>query len=141
MPVMLLGAFLLVFARAAFGAPEDGQPSIQDLKFNVPKVRQGDTIQYSFVYKNFIGGLAAVKDVEMWIHWQRPGDRPVRSRFVPNREELAKHTAESGSFDSRPLKWRAPEAAPVWGVDVEYTLKFTLKDGRGVEANAMIRFE
>lgn len=135
--VLVIGAAILASTLTA----QENPPAIENFRFSAPTVRQGDTIRYSFSYQNFPGGLAAVKEVDMWVWWQRPGDRPIRSRFVPNGEELAKHTAESGTFESRMLRWRAPEQAPYGGVDVQYILKFTLPNGKEVTRTTMMRFE
>jgi hypothetical protein len=119
---------------------QDGKPAIRDFKFDPVKARYDDALQYTFAYQNFPGGLATIRDAEMWVWWQRPGDRPVRSRFVPDQEELAKHPTESGVFVSRKLRWRPPERAPYGGVEVQYILKFTLANGQEVTATATFNF-
>lgn len=77
-------SILCVFGGlVSVGAAQESQPDIESFRFGPARVRHGDDLQYTFAYKNFPGGLAAVKDVEMWVYWQRPGDRAVRSRLCP----------------------------------------------------------
>jgi len=133
-------ALVIAFTSAPVAA-QDAQPVIQDFKFIPQTVRYGDTLRYTFAYKNLPGGLAAVKDVEMWVLWLTPNSSYVRSRYVPISEELAKYTAESGTFESRDLTWRPPQKEPPGGsVDVEYTLQFRLQEGRKVKAKTTLAF-
>lgn len=136
-------ALLLLLAAASAGETQESQPAIEGFAFTPTKVKYGDTLQYKFSYKNLPGGgLATVRDAEMWVDWQRPTDRPVRSRYVPSQEELAQHIAESGVFESRVLTWRPPERnAPYGGIDVKYTLRLKLPNGKWLAAAATFRFE
>ena len=139
--VLVLAGLLLV-PPGAMSQPSE-LPILTDFKFIPAKIRSGDTVQYEFTYANIPGGLSsAVRDVEMWVDWQRASDRPVfSSRFVPSPADLAQHAADTGTFQSRPLSWRPPERVPAGGVEVKYTLVIKLRDGKKIERHAILRAE
>ena len=145
MHVFGLILMLFVLVTPANVSAEDvalnNKPRIYDFRFIPDTVRYGDQLRYIFTYYNFPGGLATVKDIEMWVWWQRPNERQMRSRFVPSSDELGKYTTESGTFESRLLKWRPPEyQAPSGKIDVMYTLRLKLMTGEIVSTTAKIRF-
>lgn len=151
--VLLVLAFVLAFAADPGMAPAQQQasstdvaalrPSVDGFRFVPDAIRAGGEVQFTFAYANFPGGLAAIRDVEMWVDWQRPQDRAVRSRLVPTTEELAAHPEASGEFKSRSFAWRPPEQVPSGGVEVKYTIVLRLRDAAGkklkIERDAILR--
>ena len=119
---------------------QQARPAVENFRFTPPTFCYGDTLRYAFSYRNFPGGLAAVKEAQVVADWQRAGDQPtVMWRLAPRPEELARHTAASGSFVSGVRYWRQ-EGAPGGGVDVRFSLKLKLGDGREITGTASGRY-
>lgn len=122
------------------GGAQDGRSAVEHFRFLPATFCYADHVRYEFAYRNFPGGLAAVKDVEVMADWQRAGDQATLMwRLAPRREELARHTSASGTFVSGLRYWRQ-EGAPRGGVDVQFRLTLTLADGRHVTGTAMGRY-
>ena len=131
---------LAVIGLAAPAAGLEGQPAVENFRFTPATFCYADRIRYAFSYRNFPGGLAAVKDALVMADWQRPGQAATRMwRLAPRREELARHAAPSGTFVSGVRYWRQ-EGAPQGGVAVQFRLTLTLADGREMMGIATGRY-
>jgi dienelactone hydrolase len=128
-----------VLSIGVFLAPPPGQaqPTIEHFQFNPPRLCFRDTFRWEFSYRRVPGGLAAVKEFELSGRWERPGERSVRSVFTPTRDELQRHTADDGRFESYLLHWGPPRKPPG---EIRYTVRVVLADGRGVTTATSVRY-
>jgi hypothetical protein len=78
-----------------------------------------------------------VRDFEMWGLWEGPGEQPIRSVLTPTRDDLQRHTADQGRFESRLLHWGPPRKAPG---EIRYTLRVVLADGQAVTSATSVRY-
>jgi dienelactone hydrolase len=124
---------------AVFFAPLTGeaQPALEQLRFDPPRLCLRDTFRWGFSYRGLPGGLAAVKDFELWGRWQGPGEQSIRSVLTPTRDDLQGHAADQGRFQSRLLHWGPPRKPPG---EIRYTLRAVLADGREVTSVASVRY-
>ena len=84
------------------GAPAAvAQPSLENFRFDPPRVCARGTFRWEVSYRGLPGGLAAAKEVSMEGRWDGPGERSGRSRLTPARDDLQLYTAEQGRFESR----------------------------------------
>jgi hypothetical protein len=78
-----------------------------------------------------------VKDFEMWGLWEGPGEPSIRSVLTPTSDELQRHVADQGRFESRLLHWGPPRKPPG---EIRYTLRVVLADGRAVTSATSVRY-
>jgi hypothetical protein len=95
------------------------QPALEQFRFDPPRLCLRDIFRVGFSYREFPGGLAAVKDLAMEGRWDGSGERPFRSVVTPTRDDLQPNTADAGRFESRLLHWGPPEEAA--GRDPKHT--------------------
>ncbi len=128
-----------VLSIGVFLAPPSGeaQPTIEHFQFNPPRLCFRDTFWWGFSYRWLPGGLAAVKDFELSGRWEGPGEGSVRSVFTPTRDELQRHAADEGRFESYLLHWSPPRKPPG---EIRYTLRAVLVDGREVTTATSVRY-
>src|SRR5512132_515106 len=90
-------------ALALLAAPPSAQAqsALEQFRFDPPGLCLRDTFRWGVSYRGFPGGLAAVKDFEMWGLWEGPGEPPIRSVLTPTRDDLQRHVAYQGRFESR----------------------------------------
>jgi dienelactone hydrolase len=130
--------------------PGEAQPVLEQFRFDPSQLCLRDTFQWGFSNRGLPGGLAAVKDLEMWALWdgrpatqqarRSPGEQPVRSVLAPTRDELQRYTGDQGRFESRRQPWRPPRKAPAGGIDIRYTLRLVLADGQEVTSATSVRY-
>ena len=72
--------------------------------------------------------------------WDGPGEKPFRSLLTPTRDDLQRHTAEQGRFESRLTHAGPPRKMPAGGTEIRYTLRLVLADGREVTSATSVRF-
>ena len=132
-------AVLGILIAGVLAAPLAGQaqPVLEQLRFDPPQLCLRDTFRWSFAYRDFPGGLAAVKQLEVSGRWEGPGEPSIRSAVTPTREELQRYTADQGRFESQIWHWsplgRKPGA-------IHYTLRAVLADGREVTSAVSVRY-
>jgi dienelactone hydrolase len=121
------------------GAPLAGesQPALEQFRFDPSGLCLRDTFRWGVSYRGLPGGLAAVKDVEMWGLWEGPGEQSIRSVLTPTRNDLQRHAADQGRFESRLLHWGPPRKPPG---EIRYTLRVMLADGREVTTATSVRY-
>ena len=90
----------------------EAQPALEPLRFDPPRLCPRDTFRWGFTYRGFPGGLAAVKSFVLEGLWDGPGERSIRSVLTPTRDDLQRHTADEGRFESRLLHAGPPRKAP-----------------------------
>jgi dienelactone hydrolase len=124
-------ALLISFVCALLVVPLVGeaQPTLEQFRWDPPRLCLRDTFRWGVSYRGFPGGLAAATDVRVEGLWDGPGEQPIRSALTPTREDLQSHTAAEGRFESRLLHWGAPRTSPG---EIRYTLRVVLADGREV---------
>jgi dienelactone hydrolase len=93
-----------------------------------------------FSYRGLPGGLAAVANVELLGLWDGPGERPIRSVGTPTRDDLQRHTADHGRFESRLQHWGPPRKPSAGGSEIRYTLRIVLADGQAVTSATSVRY-
>ena len=114
-----------------------GQPTLEQFRFDPPRLCLRDIFRWGVSYQGLPGGLAAVKDFEMWGLWEGPGEPSIRSVLTPTSDELQRHVADQGRFESRPLHWGPPRKPPG---EIRYTLRVVLADGRAVTSATSVRY-
>jgi dienelactone hydrolase len=132
--VLVLGLTLVILAAPLAG---EAQPAVEQFRFEPPRLCLRDTFRWGFSYRGLSGGLAAVRDFEMWGLWEGPGEQPIRSVLTPTRDDLQRHTADQGRFESRLLHWGPPRKAPG---EIRYTLRVVLADGQAVTSATSVRY-
>ena len=122
-----------------WAAPITGgaQPALEQFRFDPPRLCARDTFQWGVSYRGLPGGLAAVKEFVMEGLWDGPGERPIRSVLTPARDDLQRHAADQGRFESRLLHWSPPRKPPG---EIRYTLRVVLTDGREVTSATSVRY-
>jgi dienelactone hydrolase len=122
-----------------FVAPIAGeeQPSLEQFRFDPPRLCFRDTFRWGFSYRGLPGGLAAVKEFELSGRWEGPGEQSIRSLLTPTRDDLQRYAADQGRFESRLLHWGAPRKPPG---EIRYTLRAVLADGREVTSVTSVRY-
>jgi dienelactone hydrolase len=113
----------------------EAQPTLEEFRFEPPRLCLRDSFQWGVSYRGFPGGLAAVKDFGVWGVFQ---GRPVRSPLTPTREDLQRYTDDEGRFESRRLHWRRPALPGETGF--RYTLRVVLTDGREVTSATSVGY-
>jgi dienelactone hydrolase len=138
---MILRA-VLILTLALLAAPLAGQaqPALEQFRFDPPRLCLRDTFQWGFSYRELPGGLAAVRDFEMWGLWEGPGEQPIRSVLTPTRDDLQRYTADQGRFESRLQHWGPPRKAPAGGAEIRYTLRVVRADGQEVTSATSVRY-
>ncbi len=131
-----------ILSMGLLAAPLAGeaQPALELFRFDPPRLCLRDTFQWGFSYRGLPGGLAAVRDFEMRGLWEGPGEQPIRSVLTPTRDDLLRHTADQGRFESRLLHWGPPRKAPAGGTEIRYTLRVVLADGQDVTSATSVRY-
>jgi dienelactone hydrolase len=137
MPMAMLTG-LVIISLLATPLVAEGQPAVDQFRFDPPRFCLRDTFRWGFTYQGLPGGLAAVRDVEMWA--QAPGERPIRSVLTPTRADLQRHSADQGRFESRPQHWGPPRKAPAGGMEMRYTLRVVASDGQEVTSTTSVRY-
>ena len=74
---ILLGILSLGLLAAPVAG--EAQPVLEQFRFDPPTLCPGDTFRWGFSYRELPGGLAAVRDSEMWGLGDGPGEGPIRS--------------------------------------------------------------
>jgi dienelactone hydrolase len=128
---------MLVFGVLVAAPPANAQPALEELRFYPPRLCLRDTFRWGFSYREFPGGLAAVKQFELSGRWDGSGEPSIRSTVTPAREDLQRHTAEQGRFESQLWHWSPPRRAPG---EIHYTLRAVLPDGREVTTATSVRY-
>jgi dienelactone hydrolase len=113
------------------------QPALEQFRFDPPRLCLRDTFRFGFSYREFPGGLAAVKDLAMEGLWEGSDERPFRSLVTPTRDDLQTNTADAGRFESRLLHWGLPRRPPG---EIRYTLRVVLGDGRELTSSTSVRY-
>jgi dienelactone hydrolase len=142
-----LATLTLALAHLAAPLAAGAQPALEQFRFDPPQLCFRGTFQWGFSYRGLPGGLAAVKDLEMWELWGgRPatpegrrsaGEQPLRAVLTPTRDDLQRHVADQGRFESRLLRWSPPRKPPG---EIRYTLRVVLADGREVTSATSVRY-
>ena len=131
----VVGVLSIGFAVASLaGEPE---PTLEQFRFDPPRLCLRDTFRWGFSYRGLPGGLAAAKELAMFARWDGPGEQSIRSVLTPTRDDLQRYVADQDRFESRLLHWGAPRKPP--GV-IKYTLRAVLADGREVTSVASVRY-
>jgi len=107
----------------------EAQPTLEQFRFDPPRLCFRDTFRWGFSYRELPGGLAAVKDFELSARWEGTGEQSIRSVLTPTSDDLERYAADQGRFESRVLHWGPPRKAPG---EIRYTLRAVLADGREV---------
>src|SRR5262245_14776936 len=105
----------------------EAQPTLEEFRFDPPRLCLREAFRWEVSYRGFPGGLAAVKDFGVWGVFQ---GQLVRSPLSPTRADLERYTADEGRFESPRLLWRRPALPGETGF--QYTLRVVLADGREV---------
>ena len=107
-------ALLGILSIGVFFAPLTGeaQPTLEQFRFDPPRLCLRDIFRWGFSYQGLPGGLAAVKNFEMSGRWEGPGEQSIRSVLTPTRDDLQGYAADQGRFQSRLLHWGPPRKAP-----------------------------
>jgi dienelactone hydrolase len=133
----VLSLVTLILALLAAPLATQAQPALEQFRFEPPQLCLRDTFRWGFSYRGLPGGLAAVKDFDVWGLWEGPGEQPIRSVLTPTRDDLQRHTADQGRFESRLLHWGPPRKAPG---EIRYTMRVVLADGREVTSSTSVRY-
>jgi dienelactone hydrolase len=148
--MMRVGAVALAFALLAAPLAAEAQPALEQFRFDPSQLCYRGTFQWGFSYRGFPGGLAAVKDLELWEIWGgRPatleggrrstGEQRLRSDLAPTRDDLRRYTGDHGRFESWGRPWDPPRGAPVGDIDIRYTLRIVLADGQELTIATSVR--
>jgi dienelactone hydrolase len=144
---MRWGAVIAAICIAAAPAPAASytrarSPVIESFRLEPSRLCYGDPVRYRLSYAQLAGGLAAVKEAEMEASPPRPGMAPLDLGMLrPDRDELARHRAASGSLASGVRFWRPDENAPPGGADLQVRVKLVLGSGGEVSATTAVRYE
>jgi hypothetical protein len=70
-----------ILSIGLLGSPlaSEAQPALEQFRFNPPQLCFRETFRWAFSYRGLPGGLAAVKDVELFARWEGPGEQSIRS--------------------------------------------------------------
>ena len=115
----------------------EAQPALEQLRFDPPQLCFRDPFRWGFSFRGLPGGLAAVKNLELSARWEGPDEPTVRSLLTPTRDELQRHTADEGRFESYLLHLSAPRKPPA---EVRYTLRVGLADGQELTSSTVLRY-
>jgi dienelactone hydrolase len=128
-----------ILSIGLFTAPLAGeaQPALEKFRFDPPRLCLRDTFRWGVSYRELPGGLAAVRNLEMWGLWEGSGEQPIRSVLTPTRDDLQRYAADQGRFESRLLHWGPPRKAPG---EIRYTLRVVLADGREVTSATSVPY-
>jgi dienelactone hydrolase len=128
-----------ILSLGVLGAPLAGQaqPTLEHFRFDPPRLCLRDTFRWGVSYREVPGGLAALKEFKVSGLWEGPGEQPIRSVLTPMRDDLQRHTADQGRFESRLLHWGPPRKPPG---EIRYTLQVVLADGREVTSTTSVRY-
>jgi hypothetical protein len=132
---VLVGILSVGFFVAPLGG--EAQPTIEQLRFDPPRLCLRDTFRWGFSYRGVPGGLAAVKTFELTGRWEGPDEQSVRSLLTPTRDDLQRHAADQGRFESRLLHWGPPRKMPG---EAKYTLRVGLTDGQEITSATSVRY-
>ena len=122
-------------ACLAASRTSDAEPVLESFRVDPDRLCLRDTFRWGFSYRGLPGGLAAVKDVEIWALWDGPGEQPIRSLLAPAR--LHDQAADQGRFESHTLHFAALRRAPG---EIHYTLRVVLADGRELSSKTSVRY-
>ena len=130
---------MAILSIGVFVAPIAGeeQPTLEQFRFDPPRLCFRDTFRWSFSYRGLPGGLAAVKEIELSGRWEGQGEQSIRSLLTPTRDDLQRYAADQGRFESRLQHWGAPRKPPG---EIRYTLRAVLADGREVTSVTSVRY-
>ena len=128
---------LLVLALLATPLTAETPPTVEQFRFEPSRLCLRDAFQWGFSYRGLPGGLAALRDFEIWGLWEGPGEHPIRSVLTPTRDDLQPYTADEGRFESRVLHWGPPRKAPG---EIRYTLRVVLAGGQEVTSATLVRY-
>src|SRR5436190_8589825 len=131
--VIMLRALGVGFLVAPLAS--EAQPAIEQFRFDPPRLCLRDVFQWGFSYRGLPGGLAGAKDLELRSHLD---GRTIRSPFTPTKDDLQRHTADQGRFESHRLHW--PRKGPADGAEFQYTLRIVLADGQEITSAASLRY-
>src|SRR5262245_30669919 len=129
--------FAAILSASFWAVPIAGeaQPVIEQLEFDPPQLCLRDVFRWRFSYRGIPGGLAGVKDLAMEGVFQ---GRTVRSPLTPTRDDLQRHTADEGRFESLRLHW---PRTPLPGESrFNYTLRIVLADGQEVTSATALSY-
>jgi dienelactone hydrolase len=118
----------------------EAQPALEQFRFDPRQLCPRDTFRWEFAYRGLPGGLAAVRDFEMWGLWEGPGERPIRSVLTPTKDDLQPYTADQGRFESRLTHAGPPRKTAAGGAEIRYTLRVVLADGQEVTSVTSVRY-
>jgi dienelactone hydrolase len=131
----ILGLGLLAAPLAAVA-----QPTLENFRFDPPRVCARDTLRWGVSYRGLPGGLAAAKEVSMEGLWEGPGERPMRSLLTPAQDDLQPYTADQGRFESRILHAGPARRGRPGDAEIRYTLRIVLADGQEVVTATSVRY-
>jgi dienelactone hydrolase len=136
--LVLVGVLTL---GVSVGAPaSEAQPVLEQFRFDPPRLCARGTFRWGFSYRGLPGGLAALKDFEMWGLWEGPGERPIRSLLTPTRDDFQRHAAEEGRWESRLSHAGPRRSTPTGESEIRYTLRVVLADGQEVTSATAVRY-
>jgi dienelactone hydrolase len=116
------------------------QPSLENFRFDPPRVCARGTFRWEVSYRGLPGGLAAAREVSMEGRWDGPDERSGRSRVTPAKDDLQLFTAEQGRFESRLVHAGPARRGTPGDADLRYTLRVVLADGQEVVATTAVRY-
>ncbi len=128
---------LLVVGIISAPLAGEAQPTLEQFRFDPPRLCLRDTFRWGFSYRGIPGGLAAVKDFEVSGRWEGPGQQSIRSVLTPTRDDLQRYAADQARFESHLMHWGPPRKAPG---EIRYTLRAVLADGREVTSATSVRY-
>jgi dienelactone hydrolase len=134
----VLSMVTLILALLAVPPDAGAQPTLEQFRFDPPRLCPRDTFQWGFSYRGLPGGLAAVRDLELSGLWEGRGER--RSVLTPTRDDLQPYTADQGRFESRLTHAGLPRKVPAGGIEIRYTLRVVLADGQEVTSATAVRY-
>jgi hypothetical protein len=105
-----MGVLSIGFVVAPFTG--EAQPALEQFRFEPSRLCLRDAFRWGFSYRGFPGGLAGVKDLEVWGPWDGPGETAIRSVLTPAREDLQRYAADQDRFESRLEGARRDRARP-----------------------------
>jgi dienelactone hydrolase len=115
----------------------EAQPTLEQFRFDPPRVCLRDTFRWGFSYRGLPGGLAALKEFELSGRWEGPGEQSFRSVLTPTREDLQRYATDEGRFESHLLHSGPPRKAPG---EIRYTVRAELADGREVTSVTSVQY-
>jgi hypothetical protein len=135
-------AFIRIVGLGLLAAPlaAVAQPTLENFRFDPPRVCARDTLRWGVSYRGLPGGLAAAKEVSMEGLWEGAGERPMRSLLTPAQDDLQPYTAEQGRFESRILHAGPARRGRPGDAEIRYTLRIVLADGQEVTTATSVRY-